>query len=157
MSVDFDAGVNSSAAWTAELSLSDEETEHGHHRRLKSLPTQSTPLLQDLMSPLEEDEEGESEPYEQGRSARAVYDFAGQPEYRELTFKAGDALEILKEEVVDDETNEEVVGWSLARCNGDVGLAPRTYYTVSADEFHLLFSFLYVVKVHFRFHVLKRH
>ncbi|KLO14394.1 hypothetical protein SCHPADRAFT_903340 [Schizopora paradoxa] len=134
MSVDFDAGVNSSAAWTAELSLSDEETEHGHHRRLKSLPAQFTPFLQDLISPLEEgDEEGDSESYEEGKPARAVYDFTGQIEYRELTFKAGDVLEILKEEVVDDATNEEVIGWSLARCNGEVGLAPRTYYTYTAN------------------------
>ncbi len=88
-----------SAAWTAELSLSDEETEHGHHRRLKSLPAHIASPRHDLISPLEDDEEGDSELYEQGKSARAVYAFSGQPEYRELTFKAGDALEILREEV----------------------------------------------------------
>lgn len=72
---DFDAGINSSAAWTEHLerhSLSDEE--------------------------LEEDDDTKEG---QGRPARALYPFEGKPEFREITVEAGDALEILKEEAGD--------------------------------------------------------
>lgn len=94
---DFDVGINSSAAWTEHLerhSLSDEEPE--------------------------EDEDSKTEP---GRMARALYTFEGKPEFREITVEAGDALEILKEELGD--------GWSLVRRNRETGLLPKTYYIVS--------------------------
>ncbi|KZT25671.1 PX-domain-containing protein [Neolentinus lepideus HHB14362 ss-1] len=95
---DFDAGINSSTAWTQanpSTSLSDDEPE--------------------------DDEE------ETGQPARALYNFEGKVEFRELTVEAGDELEILKEEVGD--------GWSLVRLdkNGEVGLLPQTYYTFTSD------------------------
>jgi sorting nexin-9/18/33 len=97
---EFDAGINTSAAWTEHLetdtattnigSLSDEETEHN---------------------------------IDQNRPARALYDFDGKAEFRELTVAAGDGVEVIKEDLAD--------GWSLVRNNaGEVGLLPRTYYTV---------------------------
>ena len=96
---DFDAGINSSAAWTEHLerdghSLSDEEP----------------------------DEDGESRE-EPGRPARALYAFEGKPEFREITVEAGDALEVMKEDLAD--------GWSLVKRKWETGLLPKTYYIVS--------------------------
>ncbi|KAH0826616.1 hypothetical protein J3R83DRAFT_4980 [Lanmaoa asiatica] len=91
---DFDAGINSSTAWTEHLdreSLSDDEpTDHlyGQH----------------------------------GLSARALYQFEGKAEFRELTVEAGDELEVLKQDVGD--------GWSLVKTEeGKIGLLPTAYYT----------------------------
>jgi len=96
----FDVGLNSSNAWTEHLdhdSLSDNETEPP-----------------DELKPSEE-------------AARALYDFEGKAEFRELCVRAGDELSILKEEAGD--------GWSLARVNsGDIGLLPQTYYTVNTPS-----------------------
>ena len=39
--------------------------------------------------------------------------------------KAGDAIEVLKEQLPD--------GWSLVSIAGEAGLIPQTYYTVSGD------------------------
>lgn len=91
----FDAGINTSAAWTEHLdaaSLSDDEN------------------IQD---------NGEVE-----RPARALYDFEGKAEFRELTVEAGDDLDVIKEVLPD--------GWSLVRivASGEVGLLPHSYYTV---------------------------
>jgi hypothetical protein len=101
---DFDAGINTSAAWTESRdkgrSLSDEETDP------------NDPELDYLQVP--------------GRPARALYSFEGKPEFREVCVSAGDEIEIIREEVGD--------GWSLAKLfvNGGVelGLLPRSYYTV---------------------------
>ncbi|KAG7094035.1 hypothetical protein E1B28_007656 [Marasmius oreades] len=91
---DFDAGINTSTAWTEHLESS------------------STPSS---------DDEQES-----GRSARALYDFHGKAEFRELGVMAGDELEVLKEELPD--------GWSLVKADtGETGLLPRTYYTFTSD------------------------
>jgi sorting nexin-9/18/33 len=100
---DFDAGLNTSAAWTESLerdhsnSLSDEEPdEDGHLDYLKQT----------------------------GRSARALYAFEGKQEFREVRVAAGDEIEVLKEEVGD--------GWSLVKLavGAELGLLPQTYYTV---------------------------
>ncbi|EIN08210.1 PX-domain-containing protein [Punctularia strigosozonata HHB-11173 SS5] len=102
---DFDAGINSSTAWTEHL-------ERG---------------ASDIGGSLS-DEELESEPdYDDtaGRPARALYSFDGKAEFRELTVAAGNALEVLKEELPD--------GWSLVRCGREVGLLPRSYYTFIND------------------------
>ncbi|KAF7325862.1 SH3 and PX-domain-containing 3 [Mycena kentingensis (nom. inval.)] len=101
---DFDAGINSSTAWTEHLeataasgSLSDEEPE----------------------------EDGDDIGGEH-RSARALYDFEGKTEFRELTVEAGDEIEVVKEDLAD--------GWSLVKnVAGEVGLLPRTYYTFTAE------------------------
>ncbi|KAF9225836.1 hypothetical protein BS17DRAFT_794683 [Gyrodon lividus] len=95
--LDLDAGINSSAAWTEHLdrgSLSDDE------------PANDDPTL----------------PRQKGIRARALYQFEGKAEFRELTVEAGDELEVLKQDVGD--------GWSLVRtARGEIGLLPTTYYT----------------------------
>ncbi|KAG1753610.1 uncharacterized protein EDB91DRAFT_1044009 [Suillus paluster] len=73
----FDAGINSSSAWTEHLerySLSDDEPD----------PT-------DELQPIEETV----------KAARALYDFEGKAEFGELAVEARDELNILKEEVGD--------------------------------------------------------
>ncbi|KAJ7664277.1 hypothetical protein B0H17DRAFT_1091797 [Mycena rosella] len=60
------------------------------------------------------------------RPARALYEFEGKAEFRELSVDAGDELEVVKEDLAD--------GWSLVKNEaGEVGLLPRTYYTFTAD------------------------
>ncbi|KAL1742546.1 hypothetical protein HDZ31DRAFT_42969 [Schizophyllum fasciatum] len=96
-SLDFDTGINTSTAWTEHL-------ENGYA---------SDPASGD-----------EDEP--RSRPARALYNFEGKPEFRELTVCAGDELRVLREELPD--------GWSLVRADsGEVGLLPRTYYTFTSD------------------------
>ena len=92
---DFDAGINTSNAWVAE---------------------------QDATHSLSDEEDEGSVDNESGRSARALYDFEGKPEFRELTIKAGEVISVLREGLAD--------GWSLAKADGKVGLIPRAYYTV---------------------------
>jgi len=56
--------------------------------------------------------------------ARALYAFEGKPEFRELSLKGGEAIVVLREDVGG--------GWSLvARQDGELGLVPQAYYTVS--------------------------
>jgi len=101
----FDAGINSSGAWTEHLercSLSDDEPEltDEHHE----------------LQPIEDTV----------KAARALYDFEGKAEFKELTVEAGDELDILIKEAGD--------GWSLMRASsGEIGLLPQAYYTVSTD------------------------
>ncbi|RDB29754.1 Sorting nexin lst-4 [Hypsizygus marmoreus] len=101
---EFDAGINTSTAWTEHLvsgsgSLSDEEPDD------------------------DEDTDGQKTPL---HPARALYDFEGKAEFRELSVSAGDALEIVKEDLAD--------GWSLVKnATGEVGLLPRTYYTFTLE------------------------
>jgi sorting nexin-9/18/33 len=97
---EFDAGINTSAAWT----------EH--------LETESTVTNTGSLSDEEPDDRAE-----ESRPARALYDFEGKAEFRELSVAAGDDLEVIKEDLAD--------GWSLVRNSaGEVGLLPETYYTV---------------------------
>lgn len=101
----FDAGIHSSSVWTEHLecySQSDDEPE---------------PV----------DEPQDQQPIEETvKAARALYDFEGEAEFRELTVEAGDELNILKEEAGD--------GWSLVRASsGEIGLLPQTYYTYTAS------------------------
>lgn len=98
---EFDSGINTSNAWTEHL-------ERGE------------------LSLSDEERDGEKSnggSRGRGRLARALYDFEGLAEFQELSVIAGDALTVLKEELAD--------GWSLAKCKGEVGLIPRTYYIVS--------------------------
>ena len=57
-----------------------------------------------------------------GRQARALYDFEGEPEFRELSFCAGDVLNVLREQLAE--------GWSMAEKDGITGLVPDSYITV---------------------------
>ncbi|KAG2050825.1 hypothetical protein BDR06DRAFT_1010947 [Suillus hirtellus] len=69
------------------------------------------------------DEHHELQPVEDPvKAACALYNFEGKAEFRELTIKAGDELNVLKEEAGD--------GWSLMRVSsGEIGLLTQTYYT----------------------------
>jgi sorting nexin-9/18/33 len=102
---EFDAGLNSSAAWAANRAQAH-----------------------DALSDDEGESSDEGEKYTRGRPARALYPFEGKSEFRELTVKAGDALTIIRDDAGD--------GWSLVRCGREVGLLPRTYYTVSVPVFN---------------------
>ncbi|TFK73507.1 hypothetical protein BDN72DRAFT_956503 [Pluteus cervinus] len=147
---DFDAGLNTSNAWTTEHRLtrtlstslptpgangyaSDEEPDLSRATPSGSIHDNDTNGDTNGHSPDGGVEEGEGEddygfpePGE-GRPARALYAFEGKPEFRELNVEAGDDLEVLKEEVGD--------GWSLVRvlAVGEVGLVPKTYYTFTSD------------------------
>ncbi|KAJ4473843.1 hypothetical protein J3R30DRAFT_3707813 [Lentinula aciculospora] len=97
---EFDAGINTSNAWTQHQSsgdLSDEESLHL-----------------------------EGADHSDRRPARALYDFEGKPEFRELCVSAGDELEVVKEELAD--------GWSLV-CDveGEIGLLPRSYFIFTSE------------------------
>lgn len=129
---DFDAGLNSSSAWTEALT-----TPEGVARTSRgSLAQYNVNALSDDEADEEEDaksREGDEDPLleaEEGKPARALYTFEGKPEFRELTaVQAGDRLDVLREEVGD--------GWSLVKHFGsegqskpEVGLLPQSYYTV---------------------------
>jgi len=124
--LDFDAGINTSAAWTESRdkgrSLSDEETDP------------NDPELGYLQVP--------------GKPARALYSFEGKPEFREVCVNAGDGIEVIREEVGD--------GWSLVKLfiegGVELGLLPRSYYTVGADTRPT--SCIDMGLVHRRLHVL---
>ncbi|THH21169.1 hypothetical protein EW146_g355 [Bondarzewia mesenterica] len=103
-SFDFDAGINTSAAWTEHLdsdgqgpnSLSDDEPEDAFEDEID------------------------------GRAARVLYKFEGKPEFRELSVAGGEQVEIIREQVGD--------GWSLAKNeSGEIGLLPQSYYTFTVD------------------------
>ncbi|KAI0078645.1 PX-domain-containing protein [Panus rudis PR-1116 ss-1] len=143
---EFDAGLNSSAAWTESLEEAAAASARNSTRISRSLGADGN-----LNSSLSDDEGGSQDGSgdeeggvgggveEEGlaevesRSARALYAFTGQPEFRELSsVQAGDELEVLKEEVGD--------GWSLVRhfsssqdAKPEIGLLPRTYYIFTAD------------------------
>ncbi|KAF9048732.1 hypothetical protein BJ165DRAFT_1343327 [Panaeolus papilionaceus] len=117
---DFDAGINTSAAWTESLS-GDESTDTAASKaRNRRFYSESN--LPHRIS----DEDSGNEVQEPTRPARALYDFEGKPEFRELSVKAGDDLELVKEDVGE--------GWSLMMdSTGEIGLLPQTYYTLTAD------------------------
>ncbi|KAJ7461859.1 hypothetical protein B0H11DRAFT_2056357 [Mycena galericulata] len=96
---EFDAGINASTAWTEHLGASGS---------------------------LSDEEPDDEEPEGTHRPARALYDFEGKTEFRELSVEAGDEIEVVKEDLAD--------GWSLVKNEaGEIGLLPRTYYTFTAD------------------------
>ncbi|KAG6817405.1 hypothetical protein H0H87_009049 [Tephrocybe sp. NHM501043] len=118
---EFDTGINTSAAWTEHLISGSEEG---------SLS----------------DEEPDIGNEEILRSARALYDFEGKAEFRELDVTAGDELEVVKEDLAD--------GWSLVKnTSGEIGLLPRSYYTVRAlyasQEIELRASFIHQLTSNF--------
>jgi sorting nexin-9/18/33 len=102
-SLDFDAGINTSNAWTEHL-----DSDSSRSRSLS-------------------DDEGEDDHFEEGidgRGARVLFAFEGKAEFRELDVKAGDEITVIREEVGD--------GWSLVKTRrGRMGLLPRSYYTVN--------------------------
>ncbi|KAF7986303.1 hypothetical protein HWV62_35256 [Athelia sp. TMB] len=103
----FDAGINTSTAWNEHL-------ERG---------TPSSDEDPDVDADAVHDVKGSQE----AKPARALYQFEGKPEFREMSLvEAGDAIGVIRENLAD--------GWSLVRNDaGEVGLLPRTYYTFTAD------------------------
>jgi sorting nexin-9/18/33 len=100
--LDFDAGINSSTAWTEHL-----DSDSSGSRSLS-----------------DEEQDDDFEEGIDGRGARVLFAFAGNAEFRELDVKAGDEITVIREEAGD--------GWSLARTRrGRPGLLPRSYYTVN--------------------------
>ena len=134
---DFDAGINSSAAWTTGSAAVDvrsprnsEATDERPRTVDESLTVETQPIL-----PVSSEREGSDDmgsPKPEVRWARVVYNVSGKEEFQELTVKAGDEIEVLEEILAE--------GWSLARLkrssrnvgNIDVGLIPRLYYVVSS-------------------------
>jgi sorting nexin-9/18/33 len=105
---EFDAGINTSTAWTHHLEAGGSED--------ADLEEPSSGSLSD--DDLEDDDNSKTRP------ARALYQFEGKVEFRELHVEAGDKLEVVEEDLAD--------GWSLVKNGvGELGLLPRTYYTVS--------------------------
>ncbi|KAG8926590.1 hypothetical protein FRC02_008791 [Tulasnella sp. 418] len=104
----FDAGINASSAWTGHLESASSD---GDPPEGKEGVSSNDTLRGDVMN--------------ESRPARALYDFDGEEQFRELVVSAGDTLAILKEEVAD--------GWSLARFQSTVGLIPRKYYAFTAE------------------------
>ncbi len=94
---EFDAGINGSTAWIEHLERAS---------------------IHSAEEAIDDDEDGSHRP------ARALYDFDGKAEFRELSVEAGDELEVIKEDLAD--------GWSLVKdASNEIGLLPRAYYTVS--------------------------
>ncbi|TFK34438.1 hypothetical protein BDQ12DRAFT_366564 [Crucibulum laeve] len=116
---EFDAGINTSAAWTEHLESGSPSNSSGVIRKYFSESGARGSLSDDEPDDDDEDE-GDTRP------ARALFQFEGKVEFRELSVEAGDDLEVIKEAVGD--------GWSLVRnVDGEVGLLPRSYYTFTAD------------------------
>lgn len=113
---EFDAGINTSAAWTEHLEAGSPATSISRARSKRYL---SESDAQSFAS----ENEAYDEPEVVTRPARSLYSFEGKAEFRELSVVAGDELEVVKEDVGD--------GWSLVQdSTGETGLLPRTYYTV---------------------------
>ena len=106
-SLEFDAGINTSNAWT----------EH-----LDSDSSRSRSVSLSLSDEASEDDYFEEDLYR--RDARVLFAFEGKAEFRELDVKAGDEITVIREQVGD--------GWSLVKPRrGRMGLLPRSYYTVN--------------------------
>ncbi|KAF9534384.1 hypothetical protein CPB83DRAFT_844159 [Crepidotus variabilis] len=116
---DFDAGINTSNAWTVHL-------ESGETPAATISKSNSRKWLSESNSKGSISDEELDEPEELTRPARALYAFEGKAEFRELTVEAGDELEMVKEDVGE--------GWSLVKdTTGEVGLLPKTYYTLTTE------------------------
>lgn len=141
---DFDAGLNSSSAWTESLSDPSEgvlRTSIAHQDEPDAqIGSQNVNCLSDDEDEAEvagQTEEDQTFEGEAGQPARALYVFEGKPEFRELTsVRAGDRLEVLREDVGD--------GWSLVKYldgpegHTEIGLIPQTYYAVKYLAFFAL-------------------
>ncbi|PIL23132.1 hypothetical protein GSI_14441 [Ganoderma sinense ZZ0214-1] len=137
--LEFDSGINTSAAWTVSLNNPDGSprlsvTGGGN----AGVPT-TVKEEEDAGEPPQSVDGDDGAFAEEIRLARALYAFQGKAEFRELTrVEAGDELEIVKEDVGE--------GWSLARLASsarerdededgarEMGLIPRSYYIFTAD------------------------
>lgn len=110
-SLDFDAGINASSAWTVYLGSDNSRSSS----------------LSDDASELDDHFEEETD----GRRARVLFAFEGRAGSKELDVKAGDEIIVVREQAGE--------GWSLVKTRrGRVGLLPRSYYTVNPFLLSLL-------------------
>lgn len=118
---DFDAGINTSHAWTDHLGEHAEDitpTPSVSKARSKKYLSESNAVRS-----MSDNELDESDAEDVALPAQALYAFQGKAEFRELTVEAGDGLDVMKQDVGE--------GWSLVRdSQGQIGLLPQTYYTV---------------------------
>ncbi len=131
---DFDAGINTSTAWTGHLegANTDDVTPKPSLSKASSRKYLSESNAVHSMSDAEVDED----PQEIACPARALYAFEGKAEFRELTVEAGDELEVVKENVGE--------GWSLVKdSTGEIGLLPQSYYTVRVSMQMLMILILW--------------
>ena len=128
---DFDAGINSSTAWAEHLgkefdslSLSDSD------KTLSNSSGGGNVAVAGSIGPC------------RGRPACVLFDFKGDRTCSELDVRAGDEIEVLKEDLGNAD------GWSMARIpikdeedkrseevkdrEGEVGFIPRAYYSVKS-------------------------
>lgn len=114
---EFDAGLNTSTAWTEHLDVSVFPNPGDRDASKRQYLSESG-----VDASLSDDELCSTD-VEETRPARALYQFQGKAEFRELSVEAGDQIEVVKEDVGD--------GWSLVQnAEGEMGLLPRSYYTV---------------------------
>ena len=133
LDIEFDSGINTSAAWTVSLSPpTDQNTRAAlEHSAIACLSDEEADDIDSHeRNALDDGQETE-------RPARVLYAFEGKPEFRELTnIAAGDELMVIREDVGE--------GWSLVRLvrgangaerddAGEMGLLPRSYYIVSKN------------------------
>lgn len=90
---DFDAGINTSNAWTVYL-----DSDRSRSRSLSDHEVET--------------ENDNSEEAIDGRGARVLFAFAGKAEFSELNVKAGDEITVIREQTGD--------GWSLVRTRSGV-------------------------------------
>lgn len=113
---EFDAGLNTSTAWTEHLDVGISPGVSGRDASKRQYLSESG--IDTSLS----DDELDGRDLEETRPARALYRFQGKAEFRELSVEAGDQFEVVKEDVGD--------GWSLVQnVEGEIGLVPRSYYT----------------------------
>ncbi|EJF59294.1 hypothetical protein BD309DRAFT_1031315 [Dichomitus squalens] len=135
--LEFDSGMNTSAAWTVSLVNPDGSPRLSVNGSTN--PATPATVVEEDIDPAESVDGNDGALEEEIRPARALYAFQGKAEFRELTHvEAGDQLEIVREDVGE--------GWSLARLastaaerdeeeggRSEIGLIPRSYYIFTAD------------------------
>ncbi|KAI1794306.1 hypothetical protein LXA43DRAFT_134219 [Ganoderma leucocontextum] len=136
--LEFDSGINTSAAWTVSLNNPDGSPRLSVNTSSNTSVPATVEEEEEVADP-PESVDGDDGALAEIRPARALYAFHGKAEFRELTrVEAGDELEIVKEDVGE--------GWSLARpassarerdeeegSGREMGLIPRSYYIFTAD------------------------
>jgi len=128
LGVNFDSGINASAAWTEHVaSASEQQRGHVQEASLSDEEEDIASLVasSSINEPLEREEVDPPTIRQQKQPARTLYDFEGKPEFGELSIQAGVDLLVLKADAGD--------GWSLVDYAGRVGLIPASYYALTSS------------------------
>ncbi|KAH9916993.1 uncharacterized protein BXZ73DRAFT_92431 [Epithele typhae] len=132
--LDFDSGVNTSAAWTVSLNDGDPRASLTERSRSRSPGKPAGEKAEkepdaDATESVDHDSLDDDEPL---RPARALYAFHGKAEFRELPqVDAGDELEVVREDVGKGGGARDMV-----QGGSEIGLIPRSYYIFTADFKH---------------------